>query len=292
MARSAKNFVLVTRAGHLFYRQVQALKLNKKRDRLPCLLDFHAFRRADIIGGGAWRQQRWLLNHFAVWHGESAATGELLDTWVDRHGMDTKMADLLVNQGAERLLTREIVAGLEDYVQWKVSQREDDRVDFPIDIPTRNLEIVVVVDTDLYRKTAITDSDRREIPNLKLEFRNRELARFESDAIGRDNFNPIDLPILGKCLGKPPDTQADKSRKRNLDPEAELRAQLNELKMRIENLAQAKVKSGPVVSPQEREALRSALIIPDSFLYYKLVWPSPYFGIEVGIQWEKPEKPE
>jgi hypothetical protein len=62
--------------------------------------------------------------------------------------------------------------------------------------------------------------------------------------------------------------------------------------MRIENLAQAKVKSGPVVSPKEGEALRSAFTIPASFLYYKLVWPSPYFGIEVGVQWEKPEKPE
>jgi hypothetical protein len=291
VARSAKNLVLVTRDGNLFYRQVQVLKLNKKRDRLPCLLDFQAFRRADI-GGEAWRQQRWLLNHFAVWHGEGAASGELLDTWVDRHGTDAKVADLLVNQGAERILTREIVAGLEDYVQWKGSQREEDRIDFPIDIPTLNLEIIVIVDTDLYRKTARTDSDRKEIPNLRLEFRNRELARLESDAFGRDNFNRIDAPVLGKCLGKLPDNPAAKSRKRNPPPEAELWARLVEFKLRLDHLVEANVVSGPVVSPNERQALRNAFTIPDSFLYYKLVWPSPYFGIEVGIQWEKPEKPE
>jgi len=291
VARSAKNLALVTRDGHLFYKQVQVLKLNKKRDRLPCLLDLHAFRRADV-GGGAWHQQSWLLNHFAVWRGESAATGVLLDTWVDRHGMDAKMADLLINQGAERILTREIVAGLEDYVQWKGSQREDDRVDFPIDIPTLSLEIIVVVDADLYRKTAITDSDKKEIPNLRLEFRNRELARFESDAISRDNFNRIDPPILGKCLGKFVDTQSEKSRKINPDLEAEIWTRLDELRIRIDTITQGKMKSGPVVSTKEREALRKAFVIPSSFLYYKLVWPSPYFGVEVGIQWEKPEKPE
>jgi hypothetical protein len=290
VAHSAKNFVLVTRDGSLFYSQVQKIKLNKQRYRLPCLLDFHAYRRVDL-SGGAWRQQRWLLNHFAVWQGESATTGKLLDTFVDRQGTDVKMADLLVNQGAERILTREIVAGLEGYVQWREGEREDDRVDFPIDIPTLNLEIIVVVDTDLYRKTARTDSDRRQIPNLKVEFRNRELARFESDGIGRDNFNRLGTPVLGKRLGNRPNKQTEKSRK-NPGPEAGLSVRLDELKMRIEELVQANVKSGPVVFPEERDSLRSALIIPKSFLYYKLVWPSPYFGIEVGIQWEKPEKPE
>lgn len=290
VAQSAKNLVLITRDGHLFYRQVQELKLNKKRARLPCLLDFHAFRRTDV-GGGSRSQQRWLLNHFAVWHGEIATTGKLLDTWVDRDGMDVKRADLFVDQGSERILTREIVAGLEGYVQWKESQREEDRVDFPIDIPTLNLEIIVVVDIDLYRKSAMTDLDKKEIPNLKLEFRNRELARFEGDTISRDTFNRINPPVLGKCLERLPDIQAEKSRKGRLDLEAELWTYLDELKLRIEHLAQAKVESGPVVLPKESEALKKALIIPDSFLYYKLVWPSPYFGIEAGIQWEKPEKP-
>ncbi|MEA2600917.1 MAG: hypothetical protein QOF89_1909 [Acidobacteriota bacterium] len=292
VARSARNVVLVTRDGHLFYRQVQVLKLNKKRDRLPCLLDFHASRRADI-GGVAWFQPSWFLNHFAAWHGEgvSIVADKPLDTWVDRHGTDAKMADLLVNQGSERILTREIVAGLKDYVQWKGTQREEDRVDFPIDIPTLNLEIIVIVDMALYRKTVITESDKQEIANLKVEFRSRELARFEGDVIGRDAFNRMSLPLLGRCLIGSPGPNAEKIRKGVYDPEAEMRQNLDDLKKRIEFLAQAKVKSEPVVPPEEREALQNALMLPESFLYYKLGWPSPYFGIEVGIQWEKPEKP-
>jgi len=296
VARSAKNLVLVTRDGHLFYRQIQVLKLNKKRDKLPCLLDFHASRRAGS-GEPAKLQPRWLLNHFAAWHGEGVliTAKEPLDAWVDRQGTDFKMADLLVDQGPERILTREIVAGLQDYVHWKGRQREDDRVDFPIDIPTLNLEIIVIVDTDLYRKTAIKETDKQdkqEIANLKVEFRNRELARFEGDILGRDNFNRMSPPLLGKCLGKPSGPEDEKIRKRTPDPEAEMRKSLDELKTRIELLAQAKIKGGPVVPPKEREALRDALKIPESFLYYKLGWPSPYFGVEVGIQWEKPEKPE
>ncbi len=298
VARSAKHVALVTRDGHLFYRQVQVLKLNKGRDRLPCLLDLHASRRADARET-EWVEPRWLLNYFAAWQRADAAIGEdePLDQWVDRQGTDAKIADLHVNQEAERMLTREIVAGLQGYVQWKAprqlradrrtpNRREHDRVNFPIDIPTVNLEIVVAVDADLYRATARTEAQRREIADLKLELRNRELARFEDNVFWKDDFNPL-RNLDGKFLGQRAESEGETTRRRTAGPEAAVRKALEELKGRLEALIDVRVKDHEVVP--NKKALREALKLPDSYLYYTLEWPSPYFGVEVGIQWEKPE---
>jgi hypothetical protein len=293
IARSSKNFVLITRDGHLFYRQIQVLKLNKARNKLPFLLDFFASRRSEAAPS----KPRWLLNHFAVWEGGDASSTEAepLAAGVDRYRTDAKLADLEVGQGRERILTREIVSALEDYVQWKGSEREDDRVDFPVDIPMLNLEILVVVDLDLYRKTAEAEHEKRQVPNLKLEFRNRELARFEGETIGQDEFNRLGPPLRGKVLatgGGPAIPKVARSRRAASDPKIESLQSCRDLKARVEHFAQAHVSDGPVVPAKDRKPLLEALAVPESFLYYKMRWPSPYIGVEVGIQWEKPEKPE
>jgi len=311
IARASSNVVLVTRTGHLFYRQIQVLKLNKRRSKLPFLLDLFASRRSELSPF----RPHWLLNHFAVWHGgdPSCTETEPLAASVDRHRADAKLADLKVDEGGEHILTREIIAGLADYVQWKGSDGEDDRFDFPVDIPTRNLEILVVVDLDLYRKTARTDHTKMDVPNLKLEFRNRELARFEGEAIGNDEFNRLSPPLQGRFLASKPGSAGDvgkkprkgagdkepptapdgrKFRPASVDPRVEMLQTCSGLKARVEHLATAQVDDGAVVPPEEREGLREALTLPESFLYYKRKWPSPYFGVEVGIQWEKPEKPD
>lgn len=293
IAQSSRNVVLVTRAGHLFFRQVQVLKLKKKRERLPCLLDLLAARRSEP----ALARPRWLFNHFAVWRGSEVAFAEAapLAVGVDRHRTDAKLADLVVSQGPDHYVTREIVAGLEGYAHWQDGGQDYDQVDFPIDIPTLNLEFLVVVDLELYRQTARTAEEMEAVPNLRLEFRNRELARFEGETLGNEEFNRLSPPLRGKCLASgrgAPGAKGKKPRRGTADPREEMLQGCRDLEARVAHLLQAQAEDGPVVAEADRGALRQALTLPESFLYYKRRWPSPYFGVEVGIQWEQPERPE
>lgn len=282
---SAQYLVFVNRYGNVFLRQVQVLKLNKKRERLPCLLEMKPEKRRDFLesehgreGESDFFRSRWLINYFGVWHGSDIARGKILDAWVDRRGIDAKQADLRVEQGPGPILTREIVVGGRDYVQWrpKGSRHEYDRVGFPIDIPTRQLEALVVVDMDLYKDGTLSYP---EVPLLDLEFRNRESARFEEGRIAHDRWNPMDPAQVGKHLEEAPDPNAE-----------EIVKELADFKERVMTLAQQEVQDGPVVPPEQRPELENALTIPRQFLYYKVGWPSPYLGIEICVRWQKPEK--
>lgn len=279
VCQSADYVVLVTGEGQVFFRQVQVLRLNKKRERLPCLLEMKPEKRRDFLTDNhgdeaTWLRSHWLINYFGVWHG-SDISGDLLDNYVDREGIDVKQADLHVDQVPGTILTREIVVGAQDYVQRRQKQRkhEYDRVGFPVDIPTRNLKALVVVDIDLYQKGSVRP---KENPLLELEFRNRESARFEG--LFLDPWNPMERTIAGRHL------------KDAEDPNAEaIRTDLGKFKKRIEALAQSSVKDGPIVTPEQQIEINKVQI-PEQFLYYTLAWPSPCLGMEVCVRWQKPEE--
>lgn len=275
---SAKHTFLVTSCGNVFYRQLQVLKLNSKREKLPCSIGIkpekrHYFlaNRDPGVGIGEWLISRWLVNYFAAWRG-THAEGEPLSSWVDREGMEYKMADLPVNQGANRTLTREIIVGVEDYVQWQDSGRDYDRLDVPVDIPTRNMEVIVIIDTDLYKHTDSVE----EVPDLGVEFRNRECARFEGREVASDSENPMEVYAGRRIHGE-------------TSPKTEqVLADLDELEGRIKYIAQAKVGNEPVLEDKGRRRLFKALNKPERFVYCRLFWPSPYLGLDICIRWEKP----
>jgi hypothetical protein len=275
---SAQHVFFVTGCGHVLYRQVQVLKLNSKRERLPCILemkpekrkDFHDYRRREVEEA-EWFRSRWLINYFAAWHGE-CIEGAPLSSHVDRDGIDCKMADLSVDQGANRHLTREIVVGVQDYIQWQDGGHGYDRVDVPIDVPTRNLKVFVIVDADLYRNTASED----EIPDLELEFRNRECARFEGGEIALDSENPIEK-FFGRRLHGEQSAEIGSILER-----------LDEMQQRIETLSHSEADNGTVMTEEGRETLRTIFKRPERFIFCTLEWPSPYFGIDVCVRWEKP----
>jgi len=280
VCHAADYLVLVTREGHVFFRQVQTLKLNKDRERLPCFLEMKPEKRRDFFASkepgmdeAEWFKSRWLINYFGVWLGEDIERKKPLRDWVDHNGIDAKQVDLLVSQDAGAILTREIVVGARDYVQRREPQarHEYDRVGFPIDIPTRNMTALVVVDLDLYGSS--------RPPDLELEFRNREWARFESEGISHDYWNPMGATSMGRHLKKEPSPKSK-----------EILKELDRFKKRVETLAKSQVEDDSVVPPEQLAELNSVLRIPADFLYYKLSWPSPYFGIEVCVRWQKPEK--
>lgn len=286
VCRSAFHTVYVTKEGNFFSRLVQVLRLNSHREKLPTFVeikpekreDYHnKYRESNSPDEHQWLLSRWLINHFAAWSGKKNPD-ELehfqqrpLSAHVDTFGTTYKSADLAVHTVGGRFLTREVIVGLRDYVQWKDPNTPVfDRVDIPIDIPTSNLEVCVVVDRELF---AFMEVEEGEIPNLALEFRNRESARFEGREVAL-------YPEIGfeERSGRSPDDEGAN----------DMLLRVRRLRQRVSMILEDKASSGMSFSAADKSAIDSALSLPQDFLFYWLQWPSPHLGIEACVRWEKP----
>lgn len=288
VCRSSHYTAFVTRDGSIFLRHAQILRLNSQRERLPCIVEIKPEKRdyyrkqRDLnhpdVPETTWFQRQWLLNHFAAWSGKRNVDDlrvfeeQPLSSHVDPFGTTYKSADLEVDAVGGRFLTREVTVGLRDYVQWKEPRTPIfDHIDIPIDIPTANLEVCVVVDQSLFEGMQIEED---EVANLALEFRNRESARFE-----------------GKDVALFPEVSYDEQFGRSSDRDAaeNMVQRIRFLRERILAILEAGTTAGQkAADAANREAIQSSLELPRQFLFYWLRWPSPHLGIEVCIRWEKP----
>jgi len=291
VCRSSDYTAFVTKDGNIFLRHVQILRLNSLREKLPCFIEMKPEKRdyyrkqKDLnhqdIPENKWFQRQWLLNYFSVWSGKKSLDDlksfeqKPLSSYVDHFGTTYKSADLAVHAMSGRFLTRETIVGLKDYVQWKEPRTPlFDRIDIPIDIPTVDLQVCVIVDQSLFESLRI---DREEIANLGLEFRNRESARFE-----------------GKDVAQYPEIRFDEQFGRSSDPESSgaIRRHLELFGQRLTSILDSRTTEGQKATDSAgRIAIVTSLRPPDHFLFYKLRWPSPHLGIEVCVRWEKPPRP-
>lgn len=294
VCRSARHTVYVSGTGDIFFRHVQSLRLNSLREKLPCGIEMkpekrryyhNLYRRMREFGRlsgerdeHGWFLDKWLLNHFAVWPGKKDADDleafqqRPLSSHVDTFGTTSKSADLEVHAVGGRFLTREIIIGLRDYVQWKEPNTPIfDRVGIPINIPTSDFEMCVVVDQDLFKHLHI---EQEEIASLALEFRNLESARFEGKEVAL--YPEIEME---EQIGRTPgDDDVD-----------EMLRKVRRLWQRVTFLMDSKTTEGdPVVSEAARSDIKESFRLPEKFLFYWLRWPSPHLGIEACVRWEKP----
>jgi hypothetical protein len=304
VCRSARHTVYVAKDGSVFLRQVEILRLNARREKLPCVIEMKPEKRdyyhrnyrslkglkkiPKDLDEFKWFNDQWLINHFAVWSGKNEANDlesfgqKPLSSYVDTFGPTYKSADLPVHALGGRFLTREITAGLRDYVQWREQSPATrgswvdtfDRIDIPVDIPTSDLEVCVVVDLDLF---AYMDIPPDQIANLALEFRNREAARFE-----------------GKEVALYPETRIEEQFGRSPTDEGvdEMALRIRRLRHRILAILDSTTTDGrKVLDHADKEGITAALRQPQNFLFYWLRWPSPHLGIEACVRWEKPVPP-
>lgn len=286
VCHKAEHVVFVTRDGHVFHRQREELQLNTKLRQLPCsmkmkpekMMDF-LLRRDPGLPEAEWFKSCWLLNYFVASH-----QGAPLSSWVDRDGTTAKGASLTIDQGPNRLITREYLIGLRDYVQWRETASglllpeadiNFDRIDLVLQIPTRNLDIVVVVDSALYRNTPFASES--EIPALAMELRNPEGTLFEDRTIAQDPENPMTREISDRYIGQGRPPQTD-----------EILEKLGELQKRIFSIGEAEADNGPVLNEEERQRMADAFKLPEHFLFYTLEWPTPQVALSVCVRWEKP----
>ncbi len=290
VCRSAQHTIYVTKDGDVFYRHVQSLILNSMREKLPAFIEMKPekreyYHRRYREGGKALRDEHawfldcWLLNYFAAWNGHrdgddlNAFQQSPLSSQVDTFGTVYKSADLPVRSVVGRYLTRETVVGLRDYVQWKEPNASHfDYVAIPVDIPTQNLEICVVIDQDLFSKIDIASSG---MSNLALEFRNRESARFDS-----------------KEVALYPETRLYEQHGRSDDEGAdEMLLKVRRLWQRVKYIMADQPTEGESFVRAERSYIQRSLQLPSRFLFYWLRWPLPHLGIEACVRWEKPYHP-
>jgi len=226
-----------------------------------------------------WLKSQWLMNYFAIWNGKKEASDLVafqqspLDSAIDTEGINSKAADLSVDAISGRFLTREVVTGFRDYVEWKEPRTPVfDRIDIPTDIPTIDLEACVIIDQKLFDSLEI---EGEEIANLSLEFRNRESAIFEGKDVALDSETRFE-----EQYGRSPDD----------DGSDEMLRQVRRLRQRLFAILETDITTDhkKVSSMFDREAIISSLRLPSEFLFYKLQWPSPHLGIKVCIRWEKP----
>jgi len=285
---AARHVVFISRDGHMFHRLEQELKLNAKTLQLPCAQEMKPEKWTDFLlhrdpqrDESEWLRSHWLLNAFSAWQGKRNPGAAPLSCRVDREGTIAKKVELEIDQGPGRFVTREHLIGLADYVQWKDSGRgsmvpkvaaDFDRIDLLIEIPIRNLQVTVIVDTALYRSSPF--ASEAEIPELALEFRNLEGARFEDPS--QDPENPFE-------------TRSDRSSGQDRHPKAgEALSLLRDFRERIAALATTEANDGPVLDDEERARAEEAFKLPESFLLLQLEWPSPPISRAVCVRWEKP----
>jgi hypothetical protein len=281
----AQHVALITSDGHVFFRTVQYLSLNSDRQKLPCVVQMKPEKRDDYFhqyqelrpprtSRCDWLERRWIVNHFAAWQGQRLG-GEPLSCAVDRLGIESKIVDLPLSNLNGSSLTREMVAGWRDYVQWQDGKPaadvpKYDRLAFNIDLPTTNFECLVFVDEDLY-------PGGQGNPRLELEFRNRERAKFaDKDVVTAFDENRI--PHLQSSAGTLDDT-----------PDL-LVGRLRELLERLRGLADSRADDGRSVVSEPDAALIRSLQLPQRFLYLDMAWPSPHWGIQICVHWKKPSR--
>lgn len=286
ICKKARHFVLVTKEGEFFYRRGEALRLNNDVDWIPGTLTMKAEKRDYFIEHkpAAEIRKLWMLNHFALWEG-AGMEGRLVDSKPDKKGVGAKMVKLKCGLPGGAVVFREGVFVLDEYAQWYEPRSEGnlyDRVDIVIDVPTRDLEIIVVVDRKLYRKTSRFGGDDFN-PELKFELRNREEVPFASkhsfERILRDRFlNRISASFPSN---KPEDDFYAETRQR-------IESSLSEFKLRLAELVQKPEALGSAPAAERIGRVQ----IPSRYMFYRVQWSWAHIGVYLSIKWVKPESPK
>jgi hypothetical protein len=171
-----------------------------------------------------------------------------------------------------------MLVALEDYVQWAgFGEGDYDRVDIPIEIPTRNLRVTVVVDETLWPEPGV-------VPPLAVELRNREHARFPGTEV------LLTDPGFSEHPGSHEQSVDTGVRQKvDLDVQARFRSMTLAIKAVLASGALGKKSCRAVEDDATRERLEN-LKLPTRYRFYDLEWRLPLLGLMVCVGWEKPAR--
>jgi hypothetical protein len=281
----AHHFVFVAASGEVFYHRTEALYFESEVKRLIAKLTMKSEKREYFTNEYAREAVPgvWLLNYFALWGGKDPGAS-LIDEATDRHGLSTKIAcfDQQVPTGATIL--REGCFVLHDYAQYldpKPGSDIYDHVDIAVDVPTRAIDLTVVIDPRLYKETERYGSDFQHTPTIEL--RNREEVVFTSKQsvqtiLDKEFFRQSS----GRFLDSEPATTG-----RNREIEAHIAKMFSDFQRRLDTIRSEKPEAlGRQDAVQRLENLR----MPAEYLFDRAVWTWPHIGFYLSVKWARPER--
>lgn len=158
-AVTAQHFLHVTANGDFFYHFNELLHLNHDNPSITTRIDMQHAKISDYLKESRnvdvanYLRSKWALHHFRL----SDVEGNALADYKDLDGITTKAQTKIVPFAREHSVRREAIAHLVGYSQFQCNDSElhTDRegAQFDLRIPTGFLEVVVVVDWQLYRDT-------------------------------------------------------------------------------------------------------------------------------------------
>jgi len=275
------HFMFISKTGTFFYRRQENLRMNFDIEILPVNLEMkweqvnrflNKFRETpDEI------RKLWLLNNFSVWH--SIEDKKPFVEKEDKYGLVSKHVALSVNLLAGQEIIRESCAVVSDYAQYKEKDKESsqrwepyDRADFSVDIPTRNVEIIVVIDADLWAHSAI-NLDTLSAP-LNFVYRNRDEVAFQGE--GRQGYDPSLQRVTSFSSKKDGDELYEESLKSARTNFKGMVSRFTELGLRKDQITNG--GKGPGQPPKK-------------FFFYRIVAPWVATGLLLSVRWVKPILP-
>lgn len=284
----ARHFVFVTRRGRFYYHRTEQLQLNSDVESIPSVLTMKREKREYFTQHYQPDEMAlaWPLNCFLLWDG-SSPTGVPIDVQSDHSGKTRKWVSLQCRLPKRAWAFREGCFVLQDYAQYAGDDQVVelyDRVDIMVDIPTRDLEIFVVVDRQLYTETRRFGGAHFD-PRLRFEFRNREEMPFADpdtfEAILRENF----LQKISSTY--PVDTAEGPPDQLYLDSRAGVEECFRLMQERLDMLFRDHTD---LVGTAQREDFAD-LAIPESYLFYRVHCTWTHLGLVYSVKWPKPELP-
>lgn len=271
----AKHFLLITSQGELAYLRGETLRLNSNLEVLPGSTGLSSFWRRSS-GRDA---STGCISRVAFWDGDRPR-GEPLDQELGLDGHGDEIVGLRCHMPKGALVFREGAFFVTDYVQYydrDLTQDLHDKVEIPVDIPTKSLETIVLVDRGLYSSTKRFGGPRFK-PALSFDICNGEgiaFSHFQShDSALTDNIEPTGGSF-------PPSKDRNPIASETIDQIEDgrnhLKSRMLELMLDIENDA---------VLGKLRRAIRD---LPEQYLFYRVRWAWPHTGLYLSIKWPKPE---
>lgn len=294
----ARHFVFVTQLGEFWYHREEQLRLNNTIAKLPASLAMKmAKRRYFREKYSAEEVQRvWLLNNATLWR-RSRLNDKPLASESDQDGIFEKFAILDCGLPAGSSVIRESCYGLDEYAQtmkmgesgkYQIQDPLEDYHDHAaivVDIPTRDLELVVIVDRALFREEGVPEDDLDY--TLHFELRNREEIPFASTHAFQHLLRERFLERIGSSY--PP----NQSRDANYDEAVEdVKSAFSRFKECANRVSQESDSTGRLKNmgpePEKGKQRIADLKLPSDYLFYRLKWSWVHVGIHLSVKWVKP----
>ncbi|UQA56185.1 hypothetical protein [Polyangium aurulentum] len=300
-AAHSQNYILVTRDGAFVFHRREHLRLNEAPDQVRVGIEMKHEKIRDYLrrGDASALARAFRLNMFVCRipkaHGESVTVKNDID------GVTSKSVEFDMRRVATTDVTVETMTILEDYVQ-RQAEGEDGRPDdspkdeayVDVEVPTELLELVVVVDRDLYQG----DSRRlHPFPKLRFELKNTRGAQFDRESVLSPNWNK--KRALVERIHNSWDLDAPRAGDR-LYTESVERAQawIGELDGAMRACREGIVSDGGDRSSAELLADLDAVLgdpgryvyVPKQASFYRLLFRHCRMGLRLSITWTKPER--